>query len=322
MKHPVLGVADLHCDVLSKLLSHPELDVCQAAGGSGSRQLDVTLDRQLAAGYMLQAYAIYLTESRPKTFDAVLRSIDLFYEKIVSNDAYRFVASRQDLERSLAERRIAALLTLEGADGLEGDFAMLRIARRLGVRLLGLTWNYGNWAADGVMEERQGGLTEKGRQLIRHCNELGIILDVSHLTETGFWELADRTERPFIASHSNAKSVCAHPRNLTDDQIRALIAMGGRIGMTYVPYFVSSAEQVHIDDILRHIEHICALGGEKHIMLGSDFDGIELYVEGLRHPGDVRSLRSALVSEFGARQAAAFMNGNAISFLLSELPGD
>lgn len=102
------------------------------------------------------------------------------------------------------------------------------------MRFLGITWNYANWAADGVLEQRNGGFTEKGRMLIEWCNDSGMLLDVSHLSQAGFWELADLSTRPFIASHSNAAAICGHVRNLNDEQIKALIAMDGRMGLTFI----------------------------------------------------------------------------------------
>ncbi|SDT47506.1 membrane dipeptidase [Paenibacillaceae bacterium GAS479] len=313
-------IADFHCDVLSKLLYSPELNPLDSNANPSDNSLDVTLDRQVAGNYMLQAYAVYLTESKPKTIYPLLRSIDLFREKILSCPEYEMVRSKSDLERALSQGKIAALLTLEGADGLEGDWALLRIVYGLGVRILGLTWNYANWAADGVLEPRQGGLTAKGRELVRISKELGLLLDVSHLTDTAFWELVELTERPLIASHSNARAICPHHRNLTDDQIRALIALDGRIGLTYVPYFVTDRKEAYVEDLLPHIEHICTLGGENHLMLGSDFDGIELHVNGLRHAGEVGNLREMIVSAYGTSFAEKLLNENALRFLTKNLP--
>lgn len=313
-------IADFHCDVLSKLLADPDLDPIDSANNHGPVTIDATLDRQRAGGYMLQAYAVYLTESKPKTMDAVLRSIDLFERKIAAHAGYRKVLGRRDLERALQEGKIAALLTLEGADALQGDGTLLRTAFALGVRVLGLTWNYANWAADGVLEPRQGGLTVKGRKLVDEARDLGLVLDVSHLTDTGFWELVERTERPLIASHSNSRRICPHPRNLTDDQLRALIAMDGRIGLTYVPYFMTDRGQAEARDLLPHIEHICSLGGENQLMLGSDFDGIEQYAKGLRHAGEAVHVRQEVERAYGATFAEKLLGGNAVRFLLKNLP--
>ncbi|MCZ4142781.1 dipeptidase, partial [Escherichia coli] len=139
------------------------------------------------------------------------------------------------------------LLTLEGVDGLEGNLFYLQLCYEMGIRIVGLTWNYANWAADGVMEQRGAGLTEKGKALVGRCNEIGMLLDVSHLTEKGFWELTELSERPFIASHSNSYEVCPHVRNLKDDQIRAIVARNGRVGLTFVPWFVKQADEVHME---------------------------------------------------------------------------
>src|SRR5690606_34269437 len=125
------------------------------------------------------------------------------------------------------------------------------------------------------LEPRGGGLTARGRELVAECNRLGIALDVSHLSERGFWELMERTQDAPIASHSNAKALCSHPRNLTDEQIHAIIKTGGRIGITFVPYFLRAGGGAAIDDVLRHLEHICSLGGAGHVAFGSDFDGID-----------------------------------------------
>ncbi len=191
---------------------------------------------------------------------------------------------------------------------------------RLGIRAAGLTWNHANWAADGAMEPRGGGLTIKGRRFVEECENLDILLDVSHLSERAFWEVAELSQRPVIASHSNARAICDHPSNLTDAQIEKLIAKQGLIGVTFVPWFVSNAEVVVIDDLLRHIEHICELGGESHIMLGSDFDGIDRYIEGLTHPGELISLQEALLKRYSERQTEQFMSGNALRFLRKSLP--
>ena len=148
-----------------------------------------------------------------------------------------------------------------------------------------------------MLEQRNGGFTERGRQLIEQCHRTGIILDVSHLSQAGFWEMAELTQGPVIASHSNAYSICPHPRNLSDEQIRALIALNGMIGITFVPWFIrSGVERVTPEDVLPHIEKICELGGEKHIMFGSDFDGSISGSKGWSTRAGIRIFRSCCSS--------------------------
>lgn len=309
-------VADFHCDVLSKLLVDPKLSFRD----SESNALDVTYKRLKESGAVLQTFAVYIPEKLNGSIEPILESIDHFYEQVLTCPDMMLIRNQADLRESLATGKIGALLSLEGVDGLQGSIPILRLLQRLGVRAAGLTWNYANWAADGVMEPRGGGLTAKGRAFVQECDNLGILVDVSHLSEKAFWDVADLASRTIIASHSNAKALLNHPRNLTDEQIKAILALQGLIGVTYVPWFVAEGEQVTIDHVLRHIEHICELGGEQHLMLGSDFDGIDKYVSGLTHPGEVYRLREALLKRYTEQQTKQFLSGNALSFLAAHLP--
>ncbi|GMK42257.1 diguanylate cyclase [Paenibacillus sp. CCS19] len=312
---PAFPIADFHCDVLWKLLKHDEL----LFDDQSESLIDVTPGRLQASQALLQTFAVYVSP-RMTSQAAIWKSIDLFYEHVLKHPRMHHIRTAADLDYATRHDRTGALLSLEGVDGLQGDFTMLRLLFHLGVRAVGLTWNHANWAADGVMEPRQGGLTVRGGQFVDECERLGILLDVSHLTERGFWELADRVKRPFIASHSNAKALCSHARNLTDDQLKALIAIDGRIGITYVPYFVTEDGNATITDVLRHIEHVAALGGAEHLMLGSDFDGIEQYVQSLRHPADVPKLVDAMLRTFPEKVVTDITSGNAIRFLKEHLP--
>lgn len=311
-----MKVVDFHCDVLCKLLIDEDLNF----QGSEPGRLDVTYERLKAAGTVLQTFAIYIPQSMNGRLEPVLESVDRFHQMVLSCEDMIWVRTAQDLDDCVRDGKIGALLSMEGVDGLQGQMSLLRIMYRLGIRAAGLTWNHANWAADGAMEPRGGGLTIKGRRFVEECENLDILLDVSHLSERAFWEVAELSQRPVIASHSNARAICDHPRNLTDAQIEKLIAKQGLIGVTFVPWFVSNAEIVVIDDLLRHIEHICELGGESHIMLGSDFDGIDRYIEGLTHPGELISLQEALLKRYSERQTEQFMSGNALRFLRKNLP--
>ncbi|AJY76640.1 dipeptidase [Paenibacillus beijingensis] len=315
------GVVDFHCDVLSKLLENDKLRFAEdGPREEGAKELDVTWERLRASGSLFQMFAIYIPERMGKTMTPILQSVDLFMRRIEALPGIAFVRTRCQLREALQNGKTGAMLSLEGVDGLQGDFIALRILYYLGVRALGLTWNHANWAADGVMEPRGGGLTGKGRQLVRNCNELGMMLDVSHLTDQGFWEVVELTNRPLIASHSNSRKLCPHPRNLTDDQIRTLVAMDGRIGITYVPWFVTSEGEASVSGVVRHVDHVCSLGGEKHVMLGSDFDGIDRHVAGLAHPGEVWRLTEQLLQHYKEEQVRGFMSENALRYLDQNLP--
>ncbi|WP_235946590.1 dipeptidase [Paenibacillus glycinis] len=308
---------DFHCDVLSKLLEDPTLSFIQ----DDQRKLDVTLPRLKQAESVFQTFAVYVPERTDKTMVPILQSIDLFYRKVLSAPEMTFIRTAGDV-KALQRKpgAIGAMLSLEGADGLQGDLAMLRILFALGVRAAGLTWNHANWGADGVLEHRGGGLTKKGRAFVEECNRLGILLDVSHLSDRAFWDMLQATVKPVIASHSNSRSLCPHPRNLTDEQIKALLAAGGLIGVTFVPQFVSSRVPAEIADVLRHVERICEFGGERQLMFGSDFDGIDRYVNDLTHPGEVHRLLDALLAKYPEALVKSFFEENALSFLSMHLP--
>ncbi|MCG7376850.1 dipeptidase [Paenibacillus sp. ACRSA] len=312
-------IADYHCDVLSKMLTQPGICFLDAP------ELDVNWQRLQAGNIGLQAFAVYLPEvlGRGK-FEHVMSQLEIYRTKVERNneraEGTQTLLWREQLTQEAGQPHPWGLLTLEGVDGLEGNLFYLEICYRMGVRIVGITWNYANWAADGIMEQRGAGLTEKGRQLVQRCNQIGMLLDVSHLSEKGFWELADLSERPFIASHSNSFTVCPNVRNLKDDQIRAIITRDGRIGLTFVPWFVKQEGDVKIEHLLPHIEQICSLGGQHHLMLGSDFDGIPTYIEQLEHAGHYPNLINTLCKHYDESLVRGWIWGNGMSYLSKNLP--
>jgi membrane dipeptidase len=312
-----MKIFDAHCDVLSKLLENPELDYAH-----GHEGLDVTLERMLASGIRVQNFAVYLPERWSDDFKYVLESVDLFHERILVEPQMRFIRTKTDLRLASNDDLIGALLSLEGVDSLHGNLAYLRILYHLGVRTIGITWNRANWAADGILEARNGGFTIAGMGLIQECNRLGMIMDVSHLSEKGFWELIETSRKPVIASHSNAKAISPRLRNLSDAQIGALIQTGGVIGITFVPPFVSTEEPVSMDRILLHIDHICALGGKNHIGFGSDFDGIREWIVGLEHAGQYDRLVNLLLKHYREEDVELFVYGNWLRFYMEHLPDE
>lgn len=309
-----MEVVDLHCDVVYKLLQHPDLSFIRP-----DERLDVTVSRLREGNVSLQVFALFLPESLPMEPESLFLAAELYGSDVLSHPELHPVHRADDIEQARISGKIGALFSLEGADALQGRLWALRLLRRLGVRLLGPTWNRANWACDGAMEPRGGGLTKQGKQLVAECESLGIIPDVSHLSERGFWDLADAATRPFFASHSNAHALRGHARNLTDDQIKAIIAVDGVIGVTFVPWFLTDRDTVKIDDVLRHVEHICALGGQRHLAFGSDFDGIDRHVKGLAHPGQYPQLEDALLRHYTVDETQLMLNGNAKRFLQKNL---
>lgn len=312
-----IPVIDFHCDVLSKLQQEPSLSFVHGD------QLDMSYQKMKTGNIALQCFAIYISEKLgPASFSHIAEQIQIYYERVVPHGIIP-IRNKQELLTAKRLGQLGGILSIEGADGLAGNFNHLEQCYERGVRFLGLTWNYANWAADGVLERRNGRLTERGVQLVHKCHELGVIMDVSHLSTNGFWhlsELAHKVNKPFIASHSNAIEVCGNIRNLSDEQIRDIIALQGRIGLNFYPPFVTSEPFPTAEKLLPHIEHICELGGAKHMMMGSDFDGIDQHLAGLENGACYPYLIEILLKHYDEDTVRGWMYNNAYTFLEAWLP--
>ncbi|MED4463086.1 dipeptidase [Metabacillus fastidiosus] len=286
-------IFDAHCDLLYKLWRNPEIDV------NTSNILQASLQQIRDSGGKIQCFAVFVPEDVPftKRFDAALEQISLFYKKVLAeNKDIKLVKTKSEINE-LHSNEIGAVLTLEGCDAISDDLHKLHIFYELGVRSVGLTWNYANLVADGAHERRNGGLTNFGRKLIHRLNEKKLWTDLSHASERSFWEAIEIADYP-IASHSNVYKLCPHVRNLKDEQITALIKKNGMIGITFVPFFTASSKHPQIFDLLQHIDYVLSLGGENHLGLGSDFDGIDETIIGLENYRSYVDLIDALQKRY------------------------
>ncbi|WZL78094.1 dipeptidase [Eubacteriales bacterium mix99] len=273
-------VIDSHCDTVMKVAD-------QGARLDRAGQSHVTIPGLREGRVGVQFFAAWVGPKNRyspclqrglQLVDAYYGMLDRYPEDFLP--VYRF----QDINKAQEQHKIGCLLTVEGGDVLEGEPVNLRILYRLGVRALTLTWNFRNEIADGVMEDMAlGGLSGFGHEVVREMNRLGMLVDVSHLSERGFHDVMEVSEKPIAATHSNAWSVCRHPRNLKDDQIKLLAQRKGVMGMNFYPSFLSSGG-AGLSDIIHHIEYIAALAGIDVIGFGSDFDGIGETPEGIPGP--------------------------------------
>ncbi len=190
--------------------------------------------------------------------------------------------------------KIATVLTVEGGEGINGEAANLRLFHRLGVRAMNLTWNFTNELASPAMRKVNKGLTERGRQIVREMNRIGMAIDVSHLSDAGIDELLTLSTQPIFASHSNMRSVCNQKRCLKDEHVKAIAEMGGVVGINYYPNHLSDRGTANTEDIVRHIAYAAELVGPEHICLGSDFDGMTNYPEDLNNWSEVPNLINAM----------------------------
>ncbi len=306
-------IVDAHTDVLWKMLEHPTLDFYKADDG-----LAVNFPNLVKGDVDIQVFAIFVSTFSSSRFSLALKSIDDFYQKINKQDKIEIATSNDEIVEILNKGSKVAILSLEGAEAIEGDLFKLRTLYRLGVRVVGPTWNYANEVADGILEQRGGGFTNFGNSLIDEVNNLGMLLDVSHLSEKGFYEVLEKSKKPILASHSNCRAICNHPRNLTEDQIKSIIAVNGMIGVTFVKSFVSDQSNPTIDDLLLHIEYIAELGGINNIGLGSDFDGANT-IQMLENASKYDNLINALQKSYNNNQVEGIIGQNWLNYYKSVL---
>ena len=266
-------VIDGHCDTLG--------DVLDGTRTLGKRSIlgQVDLPRLKEGGVTAQIFACFVPvdQYRRGATRHALQRIDTFFQALEAHPKDLMLATTAaDIRKAKRAGKVAGILGLEGAEPIDDSIELLRSFYRLGVRNLGLTWNFRNDVADGVFEgESARGLTPFGVKVIEECNRLGILIDVSHLAPAGLEGVLRVSQQPIIASHSNAAAVCNNIRNLTDEQIEAIASRGGLIGVTFVPSFLTIPyHNATLDHVLDHIDHLVKTAGADHVMLGSDFDGM------------------------------------------------
>jgi membrane dipeptidase len=300
-----MKVIDTHCDTLLKLWRTPKQKSFKNSG-----EYQANLHRLQKGKVTLQCFAIFIPPhiKIEEKFQAALSQIKMFHTQVLAEPSMKQITCWEDVER-LKPHEIGAVLTLEGADAFGNDLTKLKKLYELGVKSIGLTWNHANLCADGIGEQRGAGLTEFGRKVVHLNNEHLVWTDVSHLSERGFWDVMDIAEYP-IASHSNSKSLCDHPRNLTDEQAERLFKQKGFVSVVFYPLFVKSEEKVTINDMIKHIDHFCSLGGVNQICFGSDFDGIESSVEKLEDASMYPNLINELLKHFKEDEVRGFAHQN------------
>lgn len=275
-------VCDAHCDTLSHLVS-----------GGTLENATVTPERLAAGGVSLQVFALFATYGR---------GIEP-YEK-----ARKMLAAVGELSVPVLTGALPAALpdaptgvfSIEGGEILQGSlerFAEFDAAAR--VRMIALTWNFENEIGYPAKNGSEGGLKPFGLSLVREMNRKGVLCDVSHLNEAGFWDVIEHSTLPPVASHSNARALCEHTRNLTEAQIRAVIEKKGYIGVNFYSAFLANGRAATLEDVYRHVDAILQLGGEDVVGFGSDFDGIDAWPEGLANPADFPALLNFLAARGG-----------------------
>lgn len=248
-----------------------------------TKNTDITLKRLLHPGHTwVQALALFVGGNGLKGDDRFLIDRELENFELLKKKGFHQIRRIEEAQPDKAN----VLLTIEGGEAFGDDLSSVQRFAELGVRIAALVWNNENLLAHPAVKGSDNGLTPFGWQVAKELRKQHIALDISHLNERGSWELMESSVPP-MASHSCARALCDHPRNLTDEQLRALFHAGGYVGVNFYPVFLKESGQATVDDLIDHIAYMCDLGGERCVGLGSDFDGIDSYPEGLRTPDQI-----------------------------------
>lgn len=268
-------ICDCHCDTLTELYNK------NASLYENEQHFDIK--RQIALGGGLQFCAIYVPTEVFRYQGGLRYTLCLLdkynqeIKKLHENGIDVLQVRTAEDAGNVLKHKAATLLAIEEGGAIDGSLEALRCLYELGVRAMTLTWSNRNDIADGINEEATGSvLTLFGKQVVAEMNRLGMLVDVSHISTAGFWSVIETSTKPIIATHSNAKSLCSHPRNLNDEQIKALAQNGGLAGITFAGQFLEEDwRNACIESVYKHIDYMLNLiGNDDHIGFGSDFDGI------------------------------------------------
>ncbi len=335
MTTTTMPVADCHNDLLLAVRYQRERGIEDPFGQDWLGQLR-------AGGVRLQVLPV-CTEEQFVGEGALRRALLLIEEArhlaAVHADEVAIAENGAQIAQIIDSGRIALVLAIEGAEPIGNSLELVDVMARTGIRMCSLSWNRRTMMADGIGERDTGGrLTQLGADAVRRMEQAGIIVDVSHLSEAGFFHLAEVATKPFIASHSSCRAVQDHPRNLTDDQLAVIADAGGFVSLNAFGPFLTGSPQPGIGHFLDHVEHALDRVGVERVGLGTDFiDDVQEIIdtpftgllvdwtaiprtEGLARPGDFPGLAEAMHRRLGADLTRRVMGANLIDFLGRHLP--
>ena len=271
---------DCHCDT--------GFEAFKAGAALRRNALELDLARLGTYSPRAQVFAV-CTASRESPCESANAVLAFIKSEILKNsDIASLCLNFHDIEQAVAAGKLAALISIEGAE----QISSLKEAYDSGVRIVHPTWNFDN-ALCGAAMGSGSGLTAQGREFVADAQEMGVALDMSHISERAFWDVLEIAEKPVIAGHSDAKALCEHPRNLSDRQFCALVQLGGGAGINLYPDFLGLSRDV--DAVIAHIEHFLSLGGERAVFLGCDLDGIDKTPEGISGVQDLGKIYEAML---------------------------
>lgn len=293
-------ICDTHCDTLYMRALQPGETPC------------VTMENMKRGGMSLQTCTLFAGSKgmSDHPYDKAMAEYAAF-ERLADQEGWTRVDSPLEAE----EGKVKILLSIEGGEIFEGSVERVREFYDRGIRMVALTWNNENEIGYSAKSGSKEGIKPRGWDILREMAALRMAADTSHLNEAGFWDLIDRHSQPPMASHSCAKALCPHFRNLSDEQIRAMAARGGWIGVNFYPRFLREDGKASVRDIADHIDHMCQLGAQKNVGFGSDFDGIEYTPVDCTSPADIPAILEELRRRgYGEADIAAIAGGNFLDY--------
>ena len=264
---------DLHCDTITGLAEHN--------ASLRENEMHIDLQKLRKGGTLAQCFAIFVhqkwcEENGVSPYGYYCEMRELFYREMRKNADMIAPAFRtSDILENERKGLMSGILTIEAGEPLEGKPERVAEFKKDGVRMITLTWNFENEL--GFSNLTGGGLKPKGREIVDTMNALGVLVDVSHLSDEGFWDCIalSNGKHPVVASHSDARALCPHTRNLTDGMLRALGNTGGIVGVNfYADFLRENTNDTRMEDVLRHTLHLIDKAGVDHVAFGSDYDGI------------------------------------------------
>jgi len=279
---------DAHCDTASFLIKTKS----QLLKNSGH----FDIERNAIFSPRGQFFAIFndgkkFSEDLEEKFHIQLKNFKSQLE--LNSEKITLCRNAEDAENAFKNNKIAAFLSVEGAEQFGCDISRLEGLYEQGIRAVNITWNWKNDLSGSNSDGSEIGLSDKGRDFVAECERLGIMVDLSHISEPAFWDVCGIYNKPLFASHSNSKAVCNHRRNLTDEQFQAIVHSGGIAGINFYSEFLGPEPTV--DTVIEHIDHFLSLGGENSVALGADFDGCDKLPVGIDSSADMGKLYDRMI---------------------------
>lgn len=303
---------DLHCDTITQTFNKENLF---------NNNLHIDLKRLENFKCAVQFFAIWLDKKYINNpFKNTLDIIDYFdneinkYSRVISK-----ALSYSDIIKNIEQKTISGILSIEGGEALEGKIENLFKFYNCGIRMLTLTWNNENCIGYGIKSNEKKGLKTFGIEVIKEMNKINMIIDVSHLNESGFWDVVNISTKPFAASHSNVYKICKNDRNLKDDQIKAIALKNGIIGINLYPWFLNEDGKSDIYTVIKHIDYIINMIGDDYISMGCDFDGINILPKEITGIESIHKIYEIIFNEYGKKTADKIMFENALNFIKNTL---